>query len=151
MNKVSVLNGYCENLLFEIVCCLINGRENSDMENGECIDDRNLVGVECNIGILKVKYILNNDSVVCDRIYCDKDDFLIQNGVYYIKNDINSELKKFYFRNSSVSEMIVKLGNMILEDIILVSNRDDCYKENGVYDFVCGGLNCEKGSINIFF
>lgn len=47
--------------------------------------------------------------------------------------------------------MIVKLGNMILEDIILVSNRDDCYKENGVYDFVCGGLNCEKGSINIFF
>lgn len=148
MNKAPVLNGHCENPLSETVCCLTNGRENSDMENGECIDDRNSVGAECNIGIPKVKHISNNDSVACDRTYCDKDDSLTQNGVHHIKNDINSELKKSHSRNSSASEMTAKLGNMILEDTTPVSNRDDCHKENGVHDPVCGGSNCEKGSTN---
>lgn len=148
MNKAPVLNGHCENPLSENVCCLTNGRENSDMENGECNDYRNSVGAECNIGIPKVKHISNNDSVACDRTYCDKDDSLTQNGVHHIKNDINSELKKSHSRNSSASEMTAKLGNMILEDTTPVSNRDDCHKENGVHDPVCGGSNCEKGSTN---
>lgn len=148
MNKAPVLNGHCENPLSETVCCLTNGRENSDMENGECIDDRNSVGAECSIGIPKVKHISNNDSVACDRTYCDKDDSLTQNGVHHIKNDINSELKKSHSRNSSASEMTAKLGNMILEDTTSVSNRDDCHKENGVHDPVCGGSNFEKGSTN---
>lgn len=148
MNKAPVLNGHCENPLSETVCCLTNGRENSDMENGECIDDRNSVGAECNIGIPKVKHISNNDSVACDRTYCDKDDSPTQNGGHQIKNDINSELKKSHSRNSSASEMTAKLGNMILEDTTPVSNRDDCHKENGVHDPVCGGSNCEKGSTN---
>lgn len=148
MKKAPVLNGHCENPLSETVCCLTNGRENSDLENGECIDDRNSVGTECNIGIPKVKHISNNDSVACDRTYCDKDDSLTQNGGHQIKNDINSELKKSHSRNSSASEMTAKLGNMILEDTTPVSNRDDCHKENGGHDPVCGGSNCEKGSTN---
>lgn len=143
-----VLNGHSENPMSETVCCLTNGRENSDLENRECIEDCSSIGAECNIGIPKVKHISNNDSEACDRTYCDNVDSLTQNGVHQIKSDINSELKKSHSRNSSASEMTTKLGNMILEDSTPVSNRDDCHKENGVHDSVCGGSNCEKGSTN---
>lgn len=143
-----VLNGHSENPMSETVCWLTNGRENSDLENRECIEDCSSIGAECNIGIPKVKHISNNDSEACDRTYCDNVDSLTQNGVHQIKSDINSELKKSHSRNSSASEMTTKLGNMILEDSTPVSNRDDCHKENGVHDSVCGGSNCEKGSTN---
>lgn len=143
-----VLNGHSENPMSETVCCLTNGRENSDLENRECIEDCSSIGAECNIGIPKVKHISNNDSEACDRTYCDNVDSLTLNGVHQIKSDINSELKKSHSRNSSASEMTTKLGNMILEDSTPVSNRDDCHKENGVHDSVCGGSNCEKGSTN---
>lgn len=143
-----VLNGHSENPMSETVCCLTNGRENSDLENRECIENCSSIGAECNIGIPKVKHISNNDSEACDRTYCDNVDSLTQNGVHQIKSDINSELKKSHSRNSSASEMTTKLGNMILEDSTPVSNRDDCHKENGVHDSVCGGSNCEKGSTN---
>lgn len=143
-----VLNGHSENPMSETVCWLTNGRENSDLENRECIEDCSSIGAECNIGIPKVKHISNNDSEACDRTYCDNVDSLTLNGVHQIKSDINSELKKSHSRNSSASEMTTKLGNMILEDSTPVSNRDDCHKENGVHDSVCGGSNCEKGSTN---
>lgn len=143
-----VLNGHSENPVSETACCLSNGRENGDLENGEYIDYCSSIGPECNIGIPKVKHLSNNDSETCDRTSCDNVDSLTPNGVLQIKNDINSELKKSHSRNSSGSEITAKLGNMILEDSNPVSHRDDCHKENGVHDSVCGGSNCEKGSNN---